>query len=654
MNLAECGSWRTFRSSLFSRLLVPPSPGLPTKAVWLLHTMRFDAVVCGAGLAGIATARHLAIKGLSVCLVDCNSALSMTSSRSTECYRLLWPTVGHAALAARSLALMQDCKDVFGVDARQQAQGYLFVGCHDPCGAATTGTLGTIVNGGRPWPLSAIEDEITYTEPELRTVDVHRSQASLKQAFPWLCGAKSGVFARDAGWINAHSLGSGLLDALTESGKVTLVRGHVTGVHTEPQQPRASDGCARKIAGVTLARPLGGVEFVHTASFVNAAGPYAPLVHGLIRAEAGASGYGADIVGWPRPGADGDGDVPPQPILPTAGALPLVSEVHAKVILNDKLSVVPRDSPMTILVDGGPLQWHLDDISDEEMSKHAEESLRGIMGPDHAPRLTGENVGGGAHFRPFGGDASKYVLLLWEHHHSRVEAPYVPPYCPERAGLIEKSLYPELVLRRLSTVLPGLAAYYSPAESSAAQAVLDAAGLSHSDLGGVLSVDGGYYSRTPDNFPLVGPGPCPVYSSKVDDALSVADNPSANSAAFVRELRAVQAASDLPSRVTAAAQPLQGYVLCCGLSGFGVMASLAAGEVAAQHITGEAPTEWLDPSNHAAGALAPILPARSSQVSWSDTVRAGVGAGLNPMRFQSASWLSDVFDPHLMRGSGQI
>ena len=76
--------------------------------------------------------------------------------------------------------------------------------------------------------------------------------------------------------------------------------------------------------------------------------------------------------------------------------------------------------------------------------------------------------------------------------------------------------------------------------------------------GGTLTFDGGYYTQAPDNLPLIGAQP---------------------------------------------AAPTGAY-MCAGLSGYGVMAANAAGELLAQHVAGEplpeayagafAPERWLD------------------------------------------------------------
>ena len=109
--------------------------------------------------------------------------------------------------------------------------------------------------------------------------------------------------------------------------------------------------------------------------------------------------------------------------------------------------------------------------------------------------------------------------MLWEALHSDLE-PGSPPRVetPELRG----ALYAELVIRGLQKAVPRLAEYL--AEDGSLQAS--------------FSVDGGYYTKTPDNLPLIGPLP---------DA------------------------------------PLGIYV-CAGLSGYGIMAANAAGELLASHV----------------------------------------------------------------------
>src|SRR5580765_2288022 len=58
-------------------------------------------VICGAGIAGVATAYHLAVRrGMrGIVLVDERAPLTLTSDKSAECYRNWWPGPGDAMVA---------------------------------------------------------------------------------------------------------------------------------------------------------------------------------------------------------------------------------------------------------------------------------------------------------------------------------------------------------------------------------------------------------------------------------------------------------------------------------------------------------------------------------------------------------------------------
>jgi len=54
-----------------------------------MNTRKADVVICGAGMAGISAAYHLAVKrGVrNVVLVDERDPLTLTSDKGTEAYR---------------------------------------------------------------------------------------------------------------------------------------------------------------------------------------------------------------------------------------------------------------------------------------------------------------------------------------------------------------------------------------------------------------------------------------------------------------------------------------------------------------------------------------------------------------------------------------
>src|SRR5258705_8267160 len=70
-----------------------------------------EIVICGAGIAGVAAAYHLAAKqGMrDVVLVEPGAPLALTSDKSTEAYRNWWPGPGDAMVAFmnRSIDLLE-------------------------------------------------------------------------------------------------------------------------------------------------------------------------------------------------------------------------------------------------------------------------------------------------------------------------------------------------------------------------------------------------------------------------------------------------------------------------------------------------------------------------------------------------------------------
>src|SRR6266849_4494826 len=71
-----------------------------------------EVVICGAGIAGVAAAYHLAVRrGVrDVVLVDERPPLTLTSDKSAECYRNWWPGPGDDMVAVmnRSIDLLEE------------------------------------------------------------------------------------------------------------------------------------------------------------------------------------------------------------------------------------------------------------------------------------------------------------------------------------------------------------------------------------------------------------------------------------------------------------------------------------------------------------------------------------------------------------------
>jgi glycine/D-amino acid oxidase-like deaminating enzyme len=134
--------------------------------------------------------------------------------------------------------------------------------------------------------------------------------------------------------------------------------------------------------------------------------------------------------------------------------------------------VVPREAPLLIWTDPQFLEW-----TEEE---------RLVLQEEEEGRLLLKLLPGGCHTRPEGGPGSRMILLLWEHRLERVDlsggVPWPAPLDPQ---------FPELALRGLAAMLPGLRAYFGRLPRP--------------------RLDGGYYVRTPENRMLVGPTPVSGY-----------------------------------------------------------------------------------------------------------------------------------------------
>ena len=433
-----------------------------------------DVVICGAGIAGIAAAYSLTVKhGIKdVALVDERPPLSLTSDKSTECYRNWWPGPGPAmvSLMNRSIDLLEGLARESGNVFNLNRRGYVYATA-DPARIEEFGRAGeeSAALGAGPLrihpgqtPGVSAPYHPAHTEgfdSPLSGADLILDQRLIREHFPYLSEKTVAVIhARRCGWFSAQTLGMYLLERAREGG-ARLVHASVEAVQTT----------GSRVAEVRLSNG----ESIATLAFVNAAGPFLPHVGRLLRVE-----------------------------------LPVYSELHTKVFFPDPLGVVPREAPFLICADPQFAPW-----TDEERA-YLEESAE--------TRWMLEKFPAGAHLRPEGPAGSQMVLMLWDYHnHAHAVEPVPQPAFPPD--------FPDLVLRGLSTLLPGLKAYF--------------------DRPPRVSVDGGYYTKTRENRPLIGP------------------------------------------------LPVLGAYVIGALSGYGLMAAPAAGDLLATHIAG--------------GALPPYAPAFS-------------------------------------------
>jgi glycine/D-amino acid oxidase-like deaminating enzyme len=174
--------------------------------------------------------------------------------------------------------------------------------------------------------------------------------------------------------------------------------------------------------------------------------------------------------------------------------LPIIAERHLKLTLADVQGAVPRAAPMLIWLDEQYLPW-----SDDE---------RVVLGEDKETQWLLGKFPHGVHGRPDGIGGSTRLIVLFNYNRAPSDIAFPVPVEPH---------YAEIALRAMSTMVPATGVYIGK--------------------GARPYVDGGYYIKTRENRPLIGP------------------------------------------------LPVEGAYVSGAFSGFGVMASCAGGELIARHMT---------------------------------------------------------------------
>ena len=423
-----------------------------------------DVVICGAGIAGVSAAYHLAVRqGIKkVVLVDERSPLTLTSDKSTEAYRNWWldPDGAMMALMNRSIDLLEDVARYTNNRIRLNRRGYAYVTAdparveafrHMMAQAAQLGAgemrFHSGATGEPPYQPSARHG----FEAEPGGADLITDPALISAHFPFLSEKAIAVLhTRRCGWFSGYQLGMYLLEEARAHGAEIIV-GRVTAVQ------RAMN----RVQSVTIATK-NGEQNIATENFVNAAGPHLKAVGQLL-------------------GLD----------------LPVFSELHLKVSIKDTLGIIPRDAPLTIWADPQYLPWSPE--------------TRAFLAEDEESRWLLDEFPGTLHFRPEGEGKSPIVLMLYPYHATPVPEIFPLPTAPD---------YPQIVMRGMATMVPAMKRYLQRMPKP--------------------YVDGGYYTKTKENRPLVG------------------------------------------------ALPVDGAFTIGALSGFGLMASMAAGELLAASVSASA------------------------------------------------------------------
>ncbi len=423
--------------------------------------MKAEVVICGAGIAGIAAAYHLSVqKGVrDVVIVDELPPLSLTSDKSTECYRNWWPGPGDAmvAMTNRSIDILERLARESDNRFLLNRRGYLFATAQESrVDSMRAGAIESCALGAGEFREHGVGSSGADYTPAPTTgfehlpdgADLICDQGLIQKHFPYLNDETVAVVhARRCGWLSAQQLGMYMLEQARANG-ARLLQASV----------QAVDTTGGRVRGVTLAGN-GLNETIATNTFVNAAGPFLKKVGEM-----------------------------------TGIDLPVFSESHVKLSFHDQRGAMSQDAPLTIWNDPVYLAWS----EDEREALASEPEGRALL----------EQFPAGVHGRPAGGDN---VLLYWTLDATRVEPVFPQTWDPAIS---------EILLRAMSAMVPALSAYFDHLPQP--------------------FVDGGYYGKTEENRPLIGP------------------------------------------------TPVAGAYVMGAFSGFGIMTACACGELLAAHVSGDA------------------------------------------------------------------
>ncbi|MCX7803491.1 MAG: FAD-binding oxidoreductase, partial [Meiothermus ruber] len=195
-----------------------------------------EVVICGAGIAGVAAAYHLAVKrGLKeVVIVEQGDPLSLTSDKSTEAYRNWWPGPDGAMVAFmnRSIELLEEIAQQSANRIQLNRRGYLYATAE----ASKIDRLAQAAEQAAQQGAGALRvhshPSAAYPGGPQDGADLLTSQSLIRQHFPYLSPDTQAVLhVRRAGWLSAQQLGMYLLEEARGHG-VRLLSGQVVGVET--------------------------------------------------------------------------------------------------------------------------------------------------------------------------------------------------------------------------------------------------------------------------------------------------------------------------------------------------------------------------------------------------------------------------------------
>ena len=382
-------------------------------------------VICGAGIAGIATAYSLKklAPETAILLIDKQQPLAFTSSKSGENFRDYWPHPSMEALSSDSIDLMEGLQAAHGTDAfRIDFSGYHFVS-HDA-----------------EKPIFADDRTDSFRAKN----QVETNSIAIQRAHPYLDkGIQKSVFIKKAGNVDSITMGNLMLQKAKAAG-LKFQEGTITAI-------------TKTAKGFTIT--LDHTTPLEANQIIIATGPFINHLAKMLDFE-----------------------------------FPVWNTLQRKFLIPDPKGIIPEDMPFTIYADGQYLDWS----AEEKAFFESEEALKWLT----------QKFPGAIHIKP----ASGRIKMGWAFSTQKTVPQWeIPPF----------EHFPQAVLKGASRFIPALKVYAE-------------------NIPTPLIEYGGYYTRTEENWPLIGP-------TVIDHVYVVG-----------------------------------------ALAGFGSMAACAAGELCAKHLLGKA------------------------------------------------------------------
>lgn len=345
--------------------------------------------ICGAGIAGVATAYYLLQQrsDVQVIIIDKYLPLSFTTSKSGENFRDYWPQRCMRQLVSHSILLMEELREKHGNDAFEMTySGYHFLS-HD-----------------KEKSIFGINRE----ELGKNQIEEITDNSIIQQVYPHLDkNIQKVVRIKKAGKIDVYALGSLMLREARKLG-LKVLKGEITAINNEK----------------SIQIVLNSQEVIQVDKMVIAAGPF---INHL-----------AKLVGL---------------------NFPVTNTLQRKFMMPDPENVLPKDLPFTIYTDAQYLDWS----SEEKSFFNSDENYKWLL----------NKFPGGLHIKA-DGDKFKFA---WAFQTEEVTPDWeIPPF----------DYFPQVVLKGASRFIPALAKY-------------------ENNIPIPLIEYGGYYTRTKENWPLIGP-----------------------------------------------------------------------------------------------------------------------------------------------------